>query len=254
MAAMRYRAGHADSVTVTAVNAVGQTQPIGVKRIAADSVRITTPDYFFRARLDRQGHILGLVAEPGTPFQAAVERVPAVDITAIAEAWQAREQHGTGMGQLSPGDSVRATVGGARIAINYSRPSRRGRVIFGSVVPWGQVWRAGANAATTFSTSRDLEMGGTVVPAGAYTLFTIPTPQGTTLIISKRTTDERGQPLWGTDYKDDMDLVRIPMTTTTLPSPVEQFVISVDPQGDNGGLLRLRWDTREMSVPLRVRE
>lgn len=252
MATTRFRAQKGDSLAVTFINAAGQTLPVTVKRLGADSVLLTNPFYRFHARIDRQGRILSLSGDPGTPFQATVRRVPTVDIDGIARAWQANEKQAHAMGQLSPADSVRATLGGATIAIDYSRPAKRGRAIFGGIVPWGQVWRTGANAATTFTTSRDVVIGGTLVPAGSYTLFSIPTQQGTTLIVSKRTKGEEGNPLWGTEYKDDMDLARIPMTTTKLASPVEQFDIAIEPQ-DAGGLLRMRWDTLEMTVPIVVR-
>ncbi|HEU4563590.1 MAG TPA: DUF2911 domain-containing protein [Gemmatimonadaceae bacterium] len=252
MATMRFRAQKGDSLAVTFINAAGQQLPVTVKRIGADSVSLVNPFYRFHARIDRQGRILALAGEPGTPFQATVRRVPSVDIEGIAKTWQANDKQAHAMGQLSPADSVRAAIGGATIAIDYSRPAKRGRAVFGGIVPWGQVWRTGANAATTFTTSRDVEIGGTLVPAGSYTLFTIPTQQGTTLIVSKRTKGENGQPLWGTEYQDDMDLARIPMSTTTLAAPVEQFEIAVEPR-DAGGMLRMRWDTREMSVPIVVR-
>jgi hypothetical protein len=252
MASMRLRARKADSIQVTFLNAGGQTLPVTVTRIGGDSVRLTNPFYRFRAKVDGQGRILGLAGEVGTPFQATVVRVPDVDIDGTAKAWKAADARAGAAGQLSPADSVRATVGGASIAVNYSRPAKRGRTIFGVTVPFGEVWRTGANAATTFTTSRDLDFGGTVVPAGTYTLFSIPAQSGATLIVSRRTTGENGQPLWGTEYKDDMDLARIPMTVRTLSSPVEQLEIAVEPQG-NGGALLVRWDAREMRAPFTVR-
>ncbi len=93
----------------------------------------------------------------------------------------------TAQAPLSPPDSVRATVAGAQIAIDYSRPSMRGRKIFGGVVPWNQVWRTGANLATRFTTSADLVMGGKTIPKGSYTLWTLPSPAGWQLIINKQT-------------------------------------------------------------------
>jgi hypothetical protein len=253
MAARRLRAQKADSIGVVFVNAAGQTLPVAVKRIGADSVRLTNPYYAFRAKVDREGRILGLAGEPGTPFQPLVTRVASVDIAGTAKAWLAKEKQGAAMGQLSPADSVRATVGGARIAIDYSRPHARGRTIWGQVVPYGQVWRTGANAATTLTTTRDLEIGGAAIPAGSYTLFTVPTEKGATLVVSKRTKSEQGQPLWGTDYKDDMDLARISMAVATLPAPVEQFTIALDPLAGDAGALRMRWGTREMSVGVKAK-
>jgi hypothetical protein len=147
---------------------------------------------------------------------------------------------------MSPPDTVRATVGGATVQVAYSRPFKRGRVIFGNVVPWNQVWRTGANAATQLTTSADLIVGNTVVPAGKYTLWSLPTPTGAKLIINSQT----GQ--WGTEYDAKRDFARIDMTSTTLNQPVDEFTLALVPQG-NGGILKFSWDDREFSVPFRVK-
>jgi hypothetical protein len=147
---------------------------------------------------------------------------------------------------MSPADTVRSTVGTANLQISYSRPHKRGRQIWGTVVPWNAPWRTGANAATQITTSADLMFGETLVPAGKYTLWTLPTPTGTKLIINKQT----GQ--WGTSYDSQQDLVRLDMAQTSLAQPVEQFTIAVTPQGPNG-ILRISWDDREYSIPFRVK-
>ncbi len=146
-----------------------------------------------------------------------------------------------GIAVLSPRDNAVATINGAHLVVDYGRPSKRGRVIFGEVVPWNRVWRTGANLATHFTTDRALKFGDTVVPEGTYTIFTLPTPTGWTLIINRQT----GQ--WGTEYNQTFDLDRIPMTVATLASPLEKFTISIEPLG-LGGVLRLRWDTTEASA------
>jgi hypothetical protein len=141
---------------------------------------------------------------------------------------------------------VRATIGAANIEIAYSRPFRRGRTIFGSaVVPWDRVWRTGANAATQITTSRDLMVGSTHLPAGKYTLWTLPSASGSKLIINSQT----GQ--WGTDYDQKRDFARVDLTSRTLDAPVEQFTIRVDPAAQ-GGVLRFTWDRTEFSVPFTV--
>ncbi len=253
IAATRARAAKTDSMTVTFVNAGGGTTPIIVRRVGVDSMTFTNPFLTYRARVDADGRILGLHA-PGSTFQIVLARVAAVDINGLATAWHAKDRQGAAMGMLSPPDSVRATVGEATIAIDYNKPSARGRKIFGGeIVPWGTVWRTGANAATTFTTSRDLEIGGQTVPAGSYTLWTVPMQQGTTLIINKQTKDDRGERLFGTGYNQAHDLVRVPMTTTTLSAPAEQFTISVEPRGSSGGAIRMRWEMREMAVAFTVK-
>src|SRR5213075_2277521 len=106
-------------------------------------------------------------------------------------------------------------------------------------VPWNAVWRTGANAATQLSTSADLVIGGATVPAGKYTLWTLPTPSGWKLIINKQT----GQ--WGTEYSAAQDLVRVDARLETLAAPVEQMLIAFEP-----GTLTVSWDKTKVSVPV----
>jgi hypothetical protein len=134
--------------------------------------------------------------------------------------------------------------GGKSVTVDYSSPRLKGRKVGQELAPYGQVWRTGANEATTFVTTADISVGGTSVPAGNYTLFTIPNKDKWTLIISKKT----GQ--WGTDYPGPSnDLARIDMKVSTLPSPVENFTISFD-KNSNGGVMNLDWDTTRASVPI----
>ena len=147
---------------------------------------------------------------------------------------------------LSPRDSVTQTIGAAKLSVNYGRPSKRGREIFGGLVPHGVVWRTGANQATHFRTDQDLTVGTLRVPRGTYTLWTIPEKDSWTLIVNRAT----GQ--WGTDYDKTQDLGRIPMKIATLREPVEQFTIAIAPAGDASGVLTMTWDTTQASVPIRV--
>jgi hypothetical protein len=193
------------------------------------------------ARVDAQGRLLG-VNSTATTVKTIATRADKVDLDAIGKAWAARD-----VGAMSPPDTVRSTVGAAKIEVAYSRPFKRGRVIFGSdVVPWNQVWRTGANAATQLTTSSDLMFGTKLLPAGKYTLWTLPTPSGAKLIINSQT----GQ--WGTDYDATKDFARLDLTTRTLSAPVDQFTIAVVPQG-NGGAVKLSWDTTEYSIPFTIK-
>jgi DUF2911 family protein len=144
-----------------------------------------------------------------------------------------------------PSPPAQATLdlgGGKSITIDYSSPRAKGRKIYGGLVPYGQVWRAGANDATTFVTTTDVTVGGTLVPTGSYTLFAIPNPDKWTLILSKKTGE------WGTQYPGPSnDLARIDMKVSTLPSPVENFTISFD-KSANGGTVNLDWETTRASV------
>ncbi|HST61893.1 MAG TPA: DUF2911 domain-containing protein, partial [Longimicrobium sp.] len=153
----------------------------------------------------------------------------ATALAACTTATAAAQQHGPPQAAapqgriLSPRDTTRfATDDGRRIYVDYGRPFMRGRRIMGGLVPYGRVWRTGANAATTFVTEADLTIGNARVPRGTYTLYSLPTATGWTLIVNRQT----GQ--WGTQYDPSRDLVRIPMQVSTLRSPVEQFTIALE--------------------------
>ena len=248
LAAMRLRRAGADSLTVTLLGPGGDATPVVVRRVGADSMTFTLPVLTFRAKVDADGRIASLYQPLGT----SVERVPAVDVNAIAKAWSALDAAGHAMGPLSPYDSTSARVGAARVTVRYSRPRSRGRAVFGNLVPYGQVWRTGANAATVLETDRDLLIGATPVPAGRYTLFTIPSPGGTTLVVS-RETERNGEPLAGTDYDPKQDLARIAMKTTTISRPVDQLTIGLVPTRAGSATLHVVWERREMTVPVKVR-
>ena len=133
---------------------------------------------------------------------------------------------------------------GKSITVDYSSPRMKGRKIYGGLVPYGQVWRAGANEATTFVTTADVTVAGKDVPAGSYTIFAIPNADKWTLIISKTTGE------WGTNYSGEAnDLARVDMKVSSLPSPVENFTIAFDQTGA-GCTLRLDWETTRASVEI----
>jgi hypothetical protein len=191
------------------------------------------------------GRIMG-VNSMGTTVKTIAHRDDNLDFNGILSAWTAREASAGAIGPASTLDTTRASIAGANLEVVYSRPAKRGRVIFGNVVPWGEVWRTGANGATQLTTTRDLVIGGTTVPAGKYTLWTLPRANGAQLIINSQT----GQ--WGTDYDPKRDFARVDLKTTMLTTPVERFTIGIDPAG-NGGVLRLSWDDRTYSVPFTVK-
>ena len=137
-----------------------------------------------------------------------------------------------------------ALADGKTITMDYSSPRAKGRKIYGGLVPYGQVWRAGANEATTFVTTTDVMIGSTHVPAGSYTIFAIPNQDKWTLIISKKTGE------WGTDYPGaSEDLARIDMKASTIPSAVENFTIAFDKTA-TGCTLRMDWETTRASVEI----
>jgi hypothetical protein len=148
----------------------------------------------------------------------------------------------------SPTASASCDLGDGRM-INtvYSSPRMKGRKIYGDLVPFGKVWRAGANEATTFVTSSDLLVGGTPVPAGKYTIFTVPGADKWTLIINRKTGE------WGIPYiYESSELARIGMTVSKLPSPLEDFTIAYD-KSPVGCSLRMDWEAARASVNIRAK-
>jgi Protein of unknown function (DUF2911) len=141
---------------------------------------------------------------------------------------------------LSPPAKAEATLNGKKVTIAYSAPSKRGRAIMGGLVPYGKVWRTGANAATTLTTEGDLMIGTLLVPKGTYTLYTIPNEKEWTLIINKQS----GQ--WGTEYDQAQDLGRVAMTVAPVKETVETFAIGIDKT------LNLTWENTRASVPVAV--
>ena len=133
---------------------------------------------------------------------------------------------------------------GKAITVNYSSPRMRGRKIFGDLVPFGEVWRAGADDATSFVPNVDVTVGGKSVPAGRYTLFTLPAPTKWTLIISKQI-GEWGIPYPGAQY----DFARMEMKVSKLASPLENFTISFDPSG-TGCTMKLDWETTRAFIDI----
>jgi hypothetical protein len=143
-----------------------------------------------------------------------------------------------------PAKATCALADGKTITVDYSSPRAKGRKIFGGLVPYGEVWRAGANEATTFVTTSDVMVGGSHVPAGSYTLFTVPNKDKWTLIISKKTGE------WGIPYPGaDQDLVRVDMKVSATASPVENFTIAFD-KAASGCTLRREWETTRAAVDI----
>jgi hypothetical protein len=136
---------------------------------------------------------------------------------------------------------------GKSLKIDYSSPRAKGRKIFGTsaekaLVPYGEIWRTGANESTTFVTTANLSLGGKTVPAGSYTIFTVPKADAWALVISKKTGE------WGTDYPGEKeDLTRVPMAVSKTSAPVENFLISLDHAGSTC-TLRMEWENTRASI------
>lgn len=145
----------------------------------------------------------------------------------------------------SPTQTIKQNFGLSFVEVSYSRPSMKGRKIFGDLVPYGQVWRTGANAATTIQFGDDVNIGGTKIPAGKYGLLSIPGEKEWTVIISKQTDVTSPDA-----YKADMDVVRVNVTPQNMPVVMETFTISFDFMKSNSCMLGILWD--KVWVPLEI--
>lgn len=241
------RSAGRDTVYATVVQPGAILDSIRIIRLGADSVLLYSLPGLMRIRTDPQGRVLG-VQSPESTLKVDVERLPSLDVMALADRFAAVERQGRGLGTLSPRDSVAARVGDADVAVVYGRPAMRGRRIMGQVVPWGQVWRTGGDAATHFHTSRDLQVAGTRVPAGSYSLWSVPGPDGWTLIINSQT----GQ--WGTEYDQARDFARIPVRTERAPDgPVEAVTMRfLESECGEGATLAIDWENTRVVVPFTV--
>lgn len=141
------------------------------------------------------------------------------------------------MPQASPSAKIAQKVGLTDVTVDYSRPSTKGRKIFGELVPYGEVWRTGANGATIISFSTDVEIDGKKVPQGQYAIYSIPGKSEWTVILSKETK------LWGSiGYDPANDLIRFQVEPSKLSRVYETFDISFNNMTDNGADLSIKWD------------
>ncbi|MEY8848323.1 DUF2911 domain-containing protein [Psychroserpens sp. XS_ASV72] len=153
--------------------------------------------------------------------------------------------------RLSPKDTVEFKLNDLELEVFYNRPYKKGREIFGGLVPHGKVWRTGANEATTFESNKDLMVDGIYVPAGKYSLWTVPNDSVWKVMLNTKQyawgVDEQMQPLWDPNY----DLLEIDVPVETLNKVVEQFTIAFDNSTDDLKLT-LAWDKTKIAVPLTV--
>ncbi len=166
---------------------------------------------------------------------AAVAAVLAVPGAALVAGQQKR---------ASPHETVKAVIDGANVSITYGRPYAKGRKIFGGVVPFGQVWRTGADEATILETDKMLMLGALHLNPGKVSLYSLIDEKTWKLVVNRQV----GQ--WGTEYQQAQDMGRVDMKVETLPKPVEQFTITIDknPAG-KGGLLVMQWETKKATLP-----
>ena len=181
---------------------------------------------------------------------------------AIASALplMAQPQRAASSGGASPHETIGAVIGdrrtGCRVTVTYGRPysvkpgTTEVRKIWGGLVPWGKAWRMGSDEATTLITQQPLSIGGTTVPAGAYTLYMVPQENGTSkLAISKKI----GQ--WGVPVDESQDLARVDLKKDATDKSYDQFTMAVErDQATGGGVLKMMWENTQFSVPFTVQK
>ena len=194
---------------------------------------------------DSAGRMLRYSGMRSTYKVAVARTTTPPDVDAIEQRLAAAERS-TGLQQTSVRDTARGTIGSATFSVDYGRPLARGRVLLGNVIDYDRVWRTGANAATQFTTSAPITLAGLAVPAGTYTLWTVPHTHGVELIVNRQT----GQ--WGTDYSRARDLGKAPMQADSTNVPVEKFTISIEPKDARHGSLTMAWGTFHWTAPIVV--
>ena len=213
--------------------------------VAADTISMDYFGFSFYGWSDDQGQLLG-VSGAATTFKVEVRRIAPFLVGEMAERWAALDAAGEGIGTPSPSATAEATIAGADLQIQYSQPAKRGRDIWGGLVPNGAVWRTGANAAVQFSTSEDLSLGGTDLPAGSYSLWSIYNDGTFELIVNAQTNQ------WGTQHDPEQDLFRVEMQASELAGPSERFTISIS-ETDDGGQIVFDWDATRYTASFMVK-
>ena len=235
-----------DTVAVPAIDIA--TARLGRRRFVRRSPTEVDADwfgYFWQHLAVDTGDRITAIDSRGTTEKTITERAASpIDVPAAAQRFAQADKSGHGLGAASIDTVARGTVNGKPVVVTYGSPRARGRAILGGVVPYDRVWRTGANAATVLLTDAELTIGGTTLPAGAYSLWTVPKQDGSVTLIINR---QHGQ--WGTDYDPSQDVARVPMQASRAASPQDRFAIDVTV--GSAPQLRMAWDTFVWTVPLR---
>ncbi|HEY4320944.1 MAG TPA: DUF2911 domain-containing protein [Gemmatimonadales bacterium] len=233
-----------DTTRVPIIGAVGGQRD--TKFLVRRSPALVDVDYFksplwTHLAVNSAGVIDGADATQTTEKTRSVRTGP-INIDSVAKDFLRRDHAGKAFGVSSPAAIARGKIGDATVTINYNSPRKRGREILGATVPYDQVWRTGADAATVLTTDHAITIGGHQLAAGKYTLWTKPSRTGALLVINAQV----GQ--WGTDYDSGKDIVRLPMKAERVPT-AENFAITVSGSG-NKGELQMAWDDFRWSIPV----
>jgi hypothetical protein len=182
--------------------------------------------------------------------------VAIIATTTLPLAAQQKKYNSTGGN--SPHETTSAVISGSRVTVTYGRPftkdphSGDARKIWGGLVPYGKVWRTGADEATTLITQKPLMFGDVAVPAGAYTLWTLPAEDGSAKLIINKQIGQWGVGPGAYDEKDD--LARIDLAKENLDTPVDQFTMGVAKNPSGGGLIKMSWENIQYTAPFTVQK
>jgi Protein of unknown function (DUF2911) len=212
-----------------------------VRMITPDSAEIVNGGFRTGYRIEQDGRITRGDGSLTTQ-KFIVSRYTGVNIDSIAAVWAAKDAAGESMGAASTRDTLRASVGTATVTLDYGRPARRGREIWGKLVPFDTTWRFGANAAAQLRTDKAIVVGGTTIEPGAYTVWLYPSEKSQSLLIVNRQTGQ-----WGTAYDAQQDVARIPITKQAVRATAEErFTVTVE-----RNQLLMTWDRGGYVVSIR---
>jgi len=218
----------------------GQNRPFTIKRIAPDMIEMGSQVMgYFKIYTGDNGKLKSIDGI-GSSWNVKGSFVDELDFDSYVKRFIEKESRQP-LKALNKPDFVEAKINDVAIRIDYSRPSMRGRQIFGAVVPWNRVWRTGANEPTRITIDKSIFFDGKELKPGLYSIFTLPTKEGWTFIINTKTD------MWGTDHNPEFDILKTPMQTAALDEPVELMTIEIR-ETKEGGVINVIWEKTKASV------
>jgi hypothetical protein len=224
---------------------LGTNKKYIIKRIAKDQLYVgSTVTGMMTLHLDKNGMLKSIDAI-GSSWNTTGIVTNKIDLRALTDRFVAQEA-AAGVAAINQPDSIMALINNASFKIVYSRPKVRGRTIFGSVVPYNRFWRTGANAATKLITDRTLVFGNKELPAGAYSVWTLPSEKGWTMMFNSQAD------IWGTEYNPAFDVLQVPMRSEQVDELMEELTIQVKP-APQGGVFNVIWEKTKVSVSFLIK-
>lgn len=239
----RYAPTRVGDSLVTGHLTLGTNKKYIIKRKAADQLWVgSTVTGMMTLYLNKNGSLKSIDAI-GSSWNVTGSVSDQLDLQGLTTRFLADENSAVA---INLADSVQATINNTSLKIVYSRPKVRGRTIFGAVVPYDRFWRTGANAATRLVINHPIVFGDKELPVGAYSIWTIPSQKGWTMMFNSRAN------VWGTEYDPAFDVLRVPMQSEQITNPVELFTIEIKPVNE-GGMLNILWEKTKASLEFRTK-